>query len=49
MSKIAGKYDYIDLAKLLIPRVEVLGEIPEKVDFLEEFDEYDTAMFEHKR
>ncbi|MDE6372190.1 MAG: glutamate--tRNA ligase, partial [Clostridia bacterium] len=48
-SKIAGKYDYLALAKLLIPRVEVLGEIPEKVDFLEEFGEYDTAMFEHKK
>ncbi len=48
-SKIAGKYDYLALAKLLIPRVEVLGEIAEKVDFLEEFSEYDTAMFEHKK
>lgn len=48
-SKVAGKYDYLALAKLLIPRVEVLGEIPEKVDFLEEFGEYDTTMFEHKK
>lgn len=48
-SKIAGKYDYAELAKLLIPRVEILSEIPEKVNFLEEFGEYDTAMFEHKK
>ncbi len=48
-SKVAGKYDYKALAKLLIPRVEVLGEIAEKVDFLEEFAEYDVAMFEHKK
>ena len=48
-SKVAGKYDYLALAKLLIPRVEVLGEIPEKVDFLEEFGEYDTTMFEQKK
>ena len=48
-SKVAGKYDYLALAKLLIPRVEVLGEIAEKVDFLEEFGEYDTTMFEHKK
>ena len=48
-SKVAGKYDYLALAKLLIPRVEVLGEIPEKVDFLEEFGGYDTTMFEHKK
>ena len=48
-SKVKDKYDYRALAKLLIPRVEVLGEIPEKVDFLEEFGEYDTEMFEHKK
>lgn len=48
-SKIAGKYDYKALAKLLIPRVEILSEIPEKVNFLEEFGEYDTTMFEHKK
>lgn len=48
-SKIAGKYDYKALAKLLIPRVEILSEIPEKVNFLEEFGEYDTTMYEHKK
>ncbi|MDE7336689.1 MAG: glutamate--tRNA ligase, partial [Clostridia bacterium] len=48
-SKVKDKYDYRALAKLLIPRVEILGEIPEKVNFLEEFSEYDTAMFEHKK
>ncbi len=48
-SKVAGKYDYTELAKLLIPRVEILGEIPEKVDFLEEFGKYDTSMYEHKK
>lgn len=48
-SKVKDKYDYSALAKLLIPRVETLGEIPEKVNFLEEFGEYDTAMFEHKK
>lgn len=48
-SKIAGKYDYSALAKLLIPRVEILSEIPDKVNFLEEFGEYDVEMFEHKK
>ncbi len=48
-SKVAGKYDYTALAKLLIPRVEILSEIPEKVNFLEEFGEYDVDMFEHKK
>lgn len=48
-SKIKDKYDYKALAKLLIPRVEILSEIPEKVNFLEEFGEFDVAMFEHKK
>ena len=30
-------------------RVEILSEIPEKVDFLEEFGEYDPALFVHKK
>lgn len=49
VSKIKDKYDYKALAKLLIPRVEILSEIPEKVNFLEEFGEFDAAMFEHKK
>lgn len=48
-SKAAGKYDYSELAKLLIPRVEILSEIPDKINFLEEFGEYDVTMFEHKK
>ena len=48
-SKIAGKYDYRKLAELLIPRTEIFSDIPEKVNFLEEFGEYDVEMFEHKK
>ena len=48
-SKIAGKYDYKKLAELLIPRTEIFSEIPEKVNFLEEFGEFDVEMFEHKK
>lgn len=48
-SKVKDKYDYKALAKLLIPRVEILSEIPEKVNFLEEFGEYDVDMYEHKK
>ena len=48
-SKIAGKYDYTKLAQLLIPRIEIFSDIPEKVNFLEEFKEYDVSMFEHKK
>jgi len=48
-SKIAGKYDYRKLAELLIPRTEIFSDIPEKVNFLEEFGEFDVEMFEHKK
>lgn len=48
-SKAAGKYDYVKLSALLIPRVEILSEIPEKVNFLEEFGPFDPALFEHKK
>lgn len=48
-SKIAGKYDYELLAKLLQTRTEILSDIPSKVNFLEEFEAYDTAMFENKK
>ena len=48
-SKISGKYDYIMLAKLLIPRVEILSDIASKVDFLEEFDDYDMALYVNKK
>ena len=49
MSKISGKYDYVMLAKLLIPRVEILSDIASKVDFLEEFDGYDMALYVNKK
>lgn len=44
-SKIAGKYDYLKLSKLLITRIELFSEIPEKINFLEEFDSYDINLF----
>lgn len=48
-SKVYGKYDLNKLAALLKTRVETFGEIPEKVDFLEEFGPYDPALFTHKK
>ena len=48
-SKIKDKYDYLKLAPLLIPRVEILSDIPSKVDFLEEFDGYDLSLYENKK
>lgn len=44
-SKVAGKYDYAKLCALIQGRVEALTEIPEKVDFLEEFGEFDNALY----
>ena len=44
-----GMFDYDKLSKLLIPRVEILSEIPEKINFLAHFTAYDPAMFEHKK
>ncbi|MEG1608550.1 MAG: glutamate--tRNA ligase, partial [Clostridia bacterium] len=48
-SKVAEKFDYLELAKLLIPRTEILSEIPDKINFLAEFDAFDIAMFENKK
>lgn len=48
-SKVSDKYDRRLLAKMLIPRVEILSEIPDKINFLAEWGEYDVAMYEHKK
>lgn len=45
-SKIAGKYDYKKLSALLKTRIETFAEIPEKVNFLEEYGDFDLALFE---
>ena len=41
---VAGKYDELLLAKLLIPRVETFAEIPEKLAFLDEFEGFDLNL-----
>ena len=48
-SKVYGKYDEKLIASLMKTRVEVLNEIPDKINFLEEFGEYDTELFFHKK
>lgn len=48
-SKVYGKYDLNKIAALLKTRVETFDEIPAKIDFLEEFGEYDTALYTHKK
>lgn len=41
--------DLREVSKILHPRVDVLGEIPEMVDFIDQLPEYDTVMFFHKK
>ncbi|MBP5372926.1 MAG: glutamate--tRNA ligase, partial [Clostridia bacterium] len=48
-SKVYGKYDEKLIASLMKTRVEILSEIPEKINFLEEFGKFDTALFCHKK
>ncbi len=48
-SKAFGKYDDDKLLSLAKGRVQIYSEIPEKVDFLEEFGEYDLALFENQK
>ncbi len=48
-SKVYGKYDMLKIANLLKTRIEIFSEIPDKINFLEEFGEYDTAMYTHKK
>lgn len=42
-------YDVKELALLMQTRVDILGEIPEKLAFLNEFGEHDLAMYEHQK
>lgn len=41
--------DFETLAKCIQPRVNVLNEIPEAIDFIEMLPEYDTEMYIHKK
>ena len=48
-SKTYNKYDGRLIASLLKSRIEIMSEIPEKIDFLEEYGEFDVQMFYHKK
>lgn len=48
-SKIKGLYDYHKFGKLLHTRVEILSEIPEKVDFIVEFNKIDPDLYFNKK
>lgn len=48
-SKVYGKYDLKKIAALLKTRIQIFSEIPEKINFLEEFEKYDLSLFCHKK
>ena len=48
-SKVAGKYDYIKLCKLIQSRIDTFGDIPDLVNFLEEFEAFDNELYTHKK
>lgn len=48
-SKIKGLYDYAKISALLQNRIEAFSQIPEKVNFLEEFAKFDTAIYKRDK
>ena len=48
-SDIKGLYSYEKLGKLVKSRVEILSEIPEKVNFLAHYDKFDLDLFNNKK
>lgn len=48
-SKVNGKFDLKAIARLMQPRIEIFGEIPEKIDWLAEMKEYDLSLFDNKK
>ena len=45
----AKGYDYALLAKLLQGRIEIFGDIPEKVSFIEEYGPVNPELYFHKK
>lgn len=48
-SLLAGKYDYDKFGKLLQSRIEIFSEIPEKVNFIVDFKEFDQRLYENTK
>ncbi len=48
-SKAYGKYDEDKLLAISKGRIQIYSEIPEKIDFLEEFDSYSLDLFENQK
>lgn len=49
MNAIQRNCDLMEVSKILQPRVNILGEIPEMVDFIDVLPDYDVIMFFHKK
>ena len=47
--KLPRQFDWLVISKLLHQRIEVLGEIPETLDFLVNLPHYDKKLFIHKK
>ena len=48
-SKAYGKYDTHKLVKILKTRVEIFGDIPSKIDFLEEYGPFSEELYFNKK
>lgn len=48
-SKAGGLYDDYEISRLMQTRVDVLSEIPDKINFLAEFGPYDLGMYVHQK
>ena len=48
-SLIRGRYDYAKFGKLLQSRIEIFSEIPEKVNFITQFERFNPALYENKK
>ena len=48
-SKAYGVYDEDKLLNLVKTRIQIFSEIPEKINFLAEFDKFDLALFENQK
>ena len=48
-SDVYGKYDITKISKLIKNRIEILNDIPEKVKFLTEFNEFDANLYENAK
>jgi glutamyl-tRNA synthetase len=49
ISKIYGKYDCKKFAPLLIQRIEILSEIPDKINFLDEYNAFSSDLYFNKK